>query len=107
MAELDKPLEGAALYDKLYAGGYHNDLRLSHGLYLMYDLTEVAAWYNLTSVLDVGCSHGLVVESLWVHGGLTASGVDVSTRAVEIASQQRLKCKPPAGKCLLSADDTL
>ena len=62
MAELDKPLEGAALYDKLYAGGYHNDLRLSHGLYLMYDLTEVAAWYNLTSVLDVGCSHGLVVE---------------------------------------------
>ena len=43
MAELDKPLEGAALYDKLYAGGYHNDLRLSHGLYLMYDLTEVAA----------------------------------------------------------------
>jgi SAM-dependent methyltransferase len=100
-------LKGAALYDALYAGGYHNELGRNLGQFLMYDAAETAAWFNVSTVLDVGCSNGLAVHELWTHGGLTASGVDVSAKAVEISRRHRLRCVSSDGPCALKADDAL
>ena len=62
-------LGGRDLYNALYNGGYHNNLGLSHAEFVMYEASEMAAWYNFSTVLDVGCSHGLGVKRLWEHGG--------------------------------------
>ena len=86
-------LSGQALYDKLYSTGYHQDLSLSHALYLSYDLHNMSNYqgYQISKVLDVGCSHGLGVKRLW-ELGFRASGVDLSAVAVGRARANR---KPP------------
>ena len=99
-------LAGADLYDRLYANGYHSNPKFNHGMFLMYEASELAQWFNFSTVLDVGCSNGLVVENLWKNGGLTASGVDVSKNAIALARRHRLKCTSDT-TCKLRADDRL
>ena len=103
-------LGGRDLYNALYNGGYHGNLGLSHAEFVMYEASEMAAWYNFSTVLDVGCSHGLGVKRLWEHGGLTASGVDVSDVAVAQARRTRLGCPQKVTseeKCPVRASDAL
>jgi len=105
-----KELGGRDLYNALYAGGYHSNLALSHSEFVMYEASEMAAWFNFTTVLDVGCSHGLGVMRLWEHGGLTASGMDVADNAVARARHARLQCPVDAtteDSCPLRSSDKL
>jgi SAM-dependent methyltransferase len=82
-----------ALYEGLYQrAGYHKDARLTHGTPLLRELSECDRHHDLTSVLDVGCSHGMVVSELW-KGNFIASGTDVADTAVERALALR---KPPS-----------
>lgn len=83
-------LLGAALYDELYRKGYHSNLKLSHGTFLVYELLDQRNFpeYSINTVLDVGCSNGKSVQQLW-KGGRNASGVDISSIAVEMALRTR------------------
>jgi SAM-dependent methyltransferase len=76
------------LYDGLYALGYHNNTSLHHAEQLLKALRRCKHNVTIHSVLDVGCSHGAVVEILW-RRGFHANGVDVSSRAVEMARTKR------------------
>ena len=78
-------LANEELYDRLYKSGYHAGLTLSHAHHFVRLIGRDA---SISSVLDVGCSHGLAVASLWALN-VTASGVDVSRVAVDLASSSR------------------
>jgi hypothetical protein len=78
-------LEGQALYDKLYTGGYHSNTTYSHSRIL---LRAIQRNSDIHTVFDFGCSHGFAVEQLWKSGRL-ASGFDVSQKAVELAAATR------------------
>ena len=84
-----EPLKGAELYETIYRLGYS-----SEGLMLHYNpiLAELKHMRNQDkgahSVLDVGCSHGGGVKALW-DMGLNASGVDVSTTAINMARERQ------------------
>jgi len=91
-------LAGRELYNTLYEHGYHTDLKSWRGEFLMFTACEMSLWYNLSSFLDIGCSHGLGVQRLWEQGALTASGVDVSDKAVARARGARLRCPPQANQ---------
>ena len=80
----------AKLYERLYQTGYHN-LEVNSNAFggfwvnpgvLMRIMLEPE--YQIGSVLDVGCSHGMAVAALWDFGK-AASGMDVSTTAVQMA----------------------
>ena len=88
-------LAGADLYDRLYSSGYHSRPGLTHATYLLHELRNMSLTTHagqITSVLDVGCSHGAAVASLW-RCGIAASGVDVSEVAVSLARRLRLGVK--------------
>ena len=94
-------LSGAALYDALYASGYHglrNTTRAGEILQFMRDTNRTMTSLGVHSVLDLGCSHGFAVEALWSMG-YTASGVDISSiavaRAREIRDASAAKCVHP------------
>lgn len=87
-------LANEALYDRLYSSGYHENLKISHARPFVRLIGRDA---SVNSVLDVGCSHGFAVASLWAMN-VSASGVDVSHVAVDLASRSR-----PAGR-LCGAD---
>lgn len=76
------------LYEMLYSkAGYHKGTGDTHGIPLVHEIrTKYSS--NISSVLDVGCSHGDVVQRLW-HVGKTASGVDVSPTAIARATKIR------------------
>lgn len=99
MASVTRPmLSGADLYDALYASGYHglrNHTRAGEVLNFMSDTNRTTS-LGVRSVLDLGCSHGFAVAALWSMGYI-ASGVDISSIAVERARQIR---EAPAGKCV-------
>ena len=99
MANAMRPtLSGAELYDALYASGYHgmrNHTRAGEVLSFMSDTNRTAS-LGVHSVLDLGCSHGFAVASLWSMG-YTASGVDISSVAVERARQIR---DEPTSRCV-------
>ena len=64
------PLHGKALYDALYAVGYHNNTGIHHGQELLKALKrfrnpKFQHNIQLETGLDVGCSHGAVVQNLW------------------------------------------
>eukprot|EP00962_Isochrysis_galbana_P061570 scaffold39766_cov270-Isochrysis_galbana.AAC.1 len=80
-------LEGQKLYDGLYKIGYHQDLRLSHARSIIAEQI-VPMKEEIESILDVGCSHGLAVQSLW-RAGIYSNGVDISNVAVGMANQNR------------------
>jgi SAM-dependent methyltransferase len=81
-------LVGQELYDHLYKIGYHDDLSLSHARSLIREVVKMKN--EVGSVLDVGCSHGLAVQSLW-RAGISSNGVDISNVAVSMANQSRTK----------------
>ena len=81
-----KPMGGAALYDALYATGYHANLNTTRALHL-----NLSGALGVRSVLDVGCSHGYAVSWLWRHG-IKASGLDVSSIAIAKAKAALKKC---------------
>ena len=93
-------LHGAALYDALYATGYHSMSNTSraHDVIAYFGNTSHMALRGVHSVLDVGCSHGFAVGKLW-EMGYTASGVDISVIAVDKARKLRgepkNQCIPP------------
>jgi SAM-dependent methyltransferase len=88
---LRKVLHGQALYDQLYQKGYHSNLQLTHSTFLVYELLDQRNFpnYAIHTVLDVGCSHGKAVQQLW-ESGKNASGVDVSSVAIDLAKKSRL-----------------
>lgn len=91
-------LVGAELYDALYATGYHDNLNTTRSgevIGYMANTTHTAL-YGVHKVLDLGCSHGFAVSTLW-DLGYVASGVDISQIAVEKARKARGE---PEGKCV-------
>jgi SAM-dependent methyltransferase len=89
-------LQGKNLYDALYSAGYHSNATYSHSRPL---LRAIARDRTLRSVVDFGCSNGFAVEHLW-KTGRTASGYDVSEKAVQLAHKLR---NSSHGKCLKNA----
>lgn len=82
-------LQGQELYDALYAQGYHSNLNTTRaGEALKVFQGSLPASFGVRSVLDVGCSHGYAVNMLWSLG-FVASGVDISSKAVEMAKKWR------------------
>mmetsp|Transcript_19760 Transcript_19760/g.41108 ORF Transcript_19760/g.41108 Transcript_19760/m.41108 type:complete len:241 (-) Transcript_19760:109-831(-) len=86
--EPPKASDYADAYDHLYNDtGYHNNPQLSHE-------ANVVNWAHAVvparqrSVLVLGCSHGKGVESL-SKLGFNASGVDVATKAIDMAKKLR------------------
>ena len=76
----------AQMYEDLYNKyQYHADLNLSHAGHAIRALPP-----DVTSVLDVGCSHGLGVSALWTRG-IIANGVDIAPTAVEMANKHRVQ----------------
>ena len=92
-------LHGAALYDALYATGYHSLSNVSRAYEVIayFANTSHTELRGVNSVLDVGCSHGFAVAKLW-EIGYTASGVDISTIAIDKARKLRGQ---PKGQCIL------
>lgn len=83
-----------AVYEALYAkAGYHAGTGDTHGIP---NVHTVQRRYNaeVGSVLDVGCSHGDVVQRFW-NLKKRASGMDVSPSAVKRAAATRC----PGGEC--------
>jgi len=101
-AAAENPPQGKQLYDALYSVGYHNNTNLHHAGHLLTAVSRLTRLSgHLHSVLDVGCSHGAVVQKLW-RRGLSANGVDISSLAVEKAVHHRMA--PATGsppRCLL------
>lgn len=93
------PLHGKALYESLYQAGYHNNSRGVDGSRAWTLLTEFRnhsadEYASVRTLLDVGCSHGFLVEALWGKCRC-ASGVDISDTAVNRAVQWRLERRAP------------
>ena len=67
------------LYEELYARhNYHGFSRFTTGATVARVVTQdLKRFATNHGVLDVGCSHGRLVQLMWV-GGVKASGVDVS-----------------------------
>lgn len=77
----------SAVYEELYANhNYHANLNFSHGKEIAWKILKERP--QITSVLDVGCSHGFSVQVLW-QGGVKASGIDLAPTAVSLASRAR------------------
>ena len=81
-------LGGQKLYDALYQIGYHDNVTLTHAKPLVAMILRMKG--EIGSVLDVGCSHGFAVQSLW-RGGVSSNGVDVSGVAAELANRTRTR----------------
>jgi len=81
-------LGGQKLYDALYKIGYHNNVNLTHAKPLVAMILRMKG--EIGSVLDVGCSHGFAVQSLW-HGGVSSNGVDISGVAADLANRTRTR----------------
>ena len=84
----------ARLYDELYRVGYHQNIKFHHAAQLLkalerFDRQQYAARQTrVSTVLDVGCSHGAAVGELW-KSGYRANGVDVSSEAIYMARAAR------------------
>ena len=100
------------LYEELYARhNYHGFSRFTTGTTVARVVTEDLKRFADRGVLDVGCSHGRVVQLLWM-GGVKASGVDVSATAIKSArkrlSRRERRCAPDnnAESCFQAAPAT-
>lgn len=89
IAVLGKPLRGAELYEAIYRLGCSSEGLMVHYNPILAELKRMAGrGEGAHSVLDVGCSHGGGVKALW-NMGLNASGVYVSTTAVDMARERQ------------------
>ena len=79
------------LYNALYNHGYHDNPAGTHSGALVRYLSNVSA---VSSVIDIGCSHGAGVALLW-GSGKVAAGVDIAAVGIQHAKQWR--CKQPPG----------
>ncbi|KAJ1634787.1 S-adenosyl-L-methionine-dependent methyltransferase [Pavlovales sp. CCMP2436] len=92
-------LDRSAVYEHLYAkGGYHQSLGVTHALPIINE--RISRWVETKTrptkrILDVGCSHGMGVQTLW-NLGFRASGTDLATTAVDMATKARV---PPGRNC--------
>ena len=76
------------LYDTLYAQqNYHANPQLTHSKGIIQERL-IPHFRGLESNLDVGCSHGLGVQTLW-NAGFIASGMDLANAAVSMATRLR------------------
>ena len=92
-------LKGKELYDALYKSGWGKDTRVSQGSTMLATVRQLRREHRraaLATVLDVGCSHGDVVDALW-HMGVVASGVDIAEGAVELAAKLHVHRDGTAG----------
>lgn len=103
----DRVLEGKELYETIYRLGYSSEGLMLHYRPILAQIKSlVDNGEGLHSVLDVGCSHGGGVNALWKMG-LKASGVDVSTTAVNLArARQGDNPQSCVGACWQQADAT-
>ena len=89
---------GAELYDALYSQrGYHGQLNLTRSRELQPAILNASKELRLQSFLDVGCSHGWIVQWLWQHN-FRASGADISHVAINMAKDARGE---PSASCVL------
>jgi len=89
LAAFGEPLKGADLYETIYRLGYSSEGLMVHYRPILSEIKQMAVrGADMHSVLDVGCSHGGGVKALW-NMGLKASGVDVSTTAVNMARERQ------------------
>ena len=101
------------LYEELYARhNYHGFSRFTTGATVARVVTQdLKRFATNHGVLDVGCSHGRLVQLMWV-GGVKASGVDVSATAIKSArkrlSHRDRTCAPDnnANACFQAAPAT-
>lgn len=97
-SDVPEELDRTKMYEYLYSKlGYHKQLGISHAIPLikgpLSHMFSETSTRNQLHVLDVGCSHGLGVQTLWQHG-FCGSGLDISPTAVSMARQHR---HPPPG----------
>lgn len=89
LAVRGEPLKGAELYEAIYRLGYGSEGLMVHYNPILAEIKRIAGrGQGIRSVLDVGCSHGGGVKALW-NMGLTASGVDLSMTAVNMARERQ------------------
>ena len=101
------------LYEELYARhNYHGFSRFTTGTTVARVVTQdLKRFATNHGVLDVGCSHGRLVQLMWM-GGVKASGVDVSATAIKSArkrlSHRERRCAPvnDARTCFQAAPAT-
>ena len=101
------------LYEELYARhNYHGFSRFTTGTTVARVVTQdLKRFATNHGVLDVGCSHGRLVQLMWM-GGVKASGVDVSATAIKSArkrlSHRDRTCAPDnnANACFQAAPAT-
>ena len=101
------------LYEELYARhNYHGFSRFTTGTTVARVVTQdLKRFATNHGVLDVGCSHGRLVQLMWM-GGVKASGVDVSATAIKSArkrlSHRERRCAPDnnAESCFQAAPAT-
>ena len=92
-----------SVYELLYSkGGYHAGTADTHGIPLVHDVLN---FKRLNSVLDVGCSHGDVVQRFW-NSGINSSGMDVSKTAVKRAYKIRGNSSRCVDKCFKEGSAT-
>lgn len=88
LAVLGEPLKGAELYETIYRLGYSSQGLMIHYNPILAELKRMRSRGEVVkSVLDLGCSHGGGVKELW-NMGLNASGVDISTTAINMARKR-------------------
>jgi SAM-dependent methyltransferase len=75
-------IKGSELYEALYKAGYGSEGTMVHYHPILSEVKAVGA--KVKSILDIGCSHGGGVKALWDSGKI-ASGVDISSSAVDMA----------------------
>ena len=74
-------LDGVNLYDALYRAGYGKMQSIAHAAPLIQFMQKSKELTDeIHSVLDVGCSVGWAVKTLWAFG-IESSGVDISAVA--------------------------
>jgi len=107
LAVLGEPLKGAELYETIYRLGYSSEGLMIHYYPILAELKRMRNRGEVVkSVLDIGCSHGGGVKELW-DMGLYASGVDLSTTAVNMARERHgHNPKSCVGKCWQQAAAT-
>eukprot|EP00913_Durusdinium_trenchii_P006168 g5780.t1 len=77
------PLDYEAVYEDIYARGYHNDFQNCRAKKLCELLVKD---YQFHSVLDIGCSNGWSVD-FFARNGKRAKGLEVSASAVAAAKR--------------------
>ena len=87
----------AGLYERLYQVGYHGD-GTNSGLNHAWSIS-FGFYGKISSILDAGCSQGLVVKE-FLDRKLDAYGFDISPTAIKLAEENGLKDRCVVGSIL-------